>query len=134
MNMLYFIDRLADPQLLNDGVWVTGFDGWRDIAIPVGASRRGGCMSIATKRDCRAVMRQLRAYPSKFPNLRVVWADTSDVCHNVCWGDPEPMASLSLTATDAEWIAYDRQAGAYYGYSAAAIESFITEQWGAVAS
>ena len=125
----YFEERLADPTLLRQSVIVTTATGVIGVAVPVGGRRRGGYLPLSTRRDCRAAMRQLREYPDRFPNLRVIWADTHQAVHTVCWGEIEP-ETPPLDASDAEWAEYDRAAGAYYGYSERAIEELVVGLWG----
>lgn len=109
-NYTYFRERLKDLNLLFEAIPIKTKN-FCDLAVPVGGSRKGGyCYG-----DQKAVG-ELKKYPSKFPNARLVddkW---------VVWGihDPKPCKSMEEQVT----------AGRFYGYHEKAINEFTTRIYG----
>lgn len=105
----YFLDRLADPTVLEASVAVC-LDGAPLLAVPVGGQRRGGYLPVDSILTGLQVSRLLAGYPG-FPTLRVRWSPWRDTCHAVVWGDEPP-----------SWD--DEARSRFYGYSTTAIRSF----------
>ncbi|WUW51620.1 DUF6302 family protein [Streptomyces sp. NBC_01456] len=110
----YFRSRLAEPALLADAVAVRVFRAPL-LAVPVGGQRRGGYMSFDLLTLATAA-RGLLAGQAGFPDLRIRWSPFRDTCHTVEWGDPSP-----------GWWESDMVFGRFYGYSEAAITTFVRQ-------
>jgi len=124
----WFAERLSDLALLGEAV-VVRVDGeeWT-VAVPVGGTRRAGFVPVATRRQAKRIFKQLLPYSRQFPNLRIWYSTSPDVCHNVRWGEAEPEIP-DVEASDEVWMTHDRSLGNLYGYSAQAIDRFIAEQY-----
>lgn len=108
----YYRSRLADPAVLVDAVAIRVFRAPL-LAVPIGGSRRGGYMPFELVAVAMAA-RDLLLDRAGFPDLRVRWSPYRDTCHVVEWGDHPPLD--------------DAERGRFYGYSAAAISSFLAER------
>ncbi|MFJ4686222.1 DUF6302 family protein [Streptomyces sp. NPDC088789] len=111
----YFRHRLADPAVLADAIAVCVFRAPL-LAVPVGGPRRGGYMSFDLLSPA-VEARNLLAERPGFPDLRIRWSPCLDICHTVRWGQPAPA-----------WWEDDVVFGRFYGYSEAAIASFVRNQ------
>jgi hypothetical protein len=114
-------DRLEDVSLLKRSVPIVCDGIAVELAVPVGGKRRGGYVSLATLRWCRAAVRLLKGNPG-FPNLRIVDGRRWQCMHNVEWGDPQPQCDTDLHNAD------DVERGRYFSYSEKAIEKFVKEK------
>jgi hypothetical protein len=63
-----------------------------------------------------------------FPNLRPDLSDDPEVCHRVCWGEPEPEPP-AIDASDLEWAMFDLRQGRMYGYSHRAIHDYLSDRY-----
>ena len=120
----YFTTRLEDASQLDQAVWLT--DG--QLAVPVAINRQGGFICADGKRDAMRAIAILAEHPG-FPDLRYVPGAASKVMDNVRWGADLP-ACPSLLADDQEWANWEVRCGRFYGYSKAAIRTFVREHYG----
>lgn len=104
-DIAYYVERLADPSLVRRSVAVEA-DGAHYLAVPVGGTRLGGYIpvaSILTGIDIRDALTGRSGYPD--PRLR--WSDDPLCCHTVAWGPTAPEGHVP--------------AGRFYGYSERAV-------------
>ncbi|MDI3408912.1 DUF6302 family protein [Streptomyces cavernicola] len=106
----HFRSLLADSSVLGEAVAVCRFRAPL-LAVPVGGTRRGGCMSFELLTDALEVRSLLEGKPG-FTRLRVRWSPFRDTCHVVEWGGEAP-----------GWDDVER--GRFYGYCEEAIAEFI---------
>ncbi|WP_280462848.1 DUF6302 family protein [Nocardia carnea] len=123
----WYLDRLEDLGLLLGAVPLTavGSPRW---AVPVGGSRRGGCVMWAQPGQGERVA-DLLAGRIGFPDVRV-GHDLEQGGGMVCWGEDEP-PTPAWEAPDLEWVREIVATGRLYGYRSAAIRAFAAERWGA---
>lgn len=123
----WYLDRLKDLGLLLGAVPLTpaGPPMW---AVPVGGSRRGGCVMWANPGDGERVA-DLLAGRVGFPGLRVGHDPEGDG-GMVRWGEAEP-PHPSWEAPDLDWVQVNVAEGRLYGYRESAIRAFIANRWGA---
>jgi Family of unknown function (DUF6302) len=107
----WLAERLEDPSLLDRAVAVGG-----DLAVPVGAKRRGGFICVDGEAAANEAIALISGVPG-FPNLRAVLSDDPEVADNVRWGDEGPTCPESDEASDFEWACWDMAIGRFYGYS-----------------
>ncbi|MEV0445978.1 DUF6302 family protein [Streptomyces spectabilis] len=116
-DLAYYAQRIADPELLENGLAVCMMR-MPLLAVPVGGSRRGGYYPVPCLCFGLAVRDALRGNPG-FPFLRVRWSVCPDDSYVVEWGAKPP----SL------WPGHnDAILGRFYGYSEAAIEQYTAAQ------
>ncbi|MFE7114331.1 DUF6302 family protein [Streptomyces sp. NPDC057654] len=108
----HYQDRLADPALLTGAVAVRVFRAPL-LAVPVGGSRRGGCMSFG-ELSLAIAARSLLADRAGFPDLRLRWSTGLAARHVVGWGEPAP-----------PWWEDPAVIGRFYGYSQDAMDAFV---------
>jgi len=102
LNYRYYTERLADPTLL-DTALVTDSG---DLAVPVGGTRRGGFTNVISIAEGTRLLARMRELPGQFPHPRFAYSWQA-----VEFG-PEPPDD-------------DEEAGRFYGYSEAAIRTFM---------
>lgn len=122
----WYLDRLADLGLLLAAVPLipAGSSRW---AVPVGGSRRGGCVmwALAGQGDRIA---DLLADRVGFPDVRV-GHDLEQGGGMVRWGEGDP-PTPAQEAPDLDWVANIVTEGRIYGYRTQAIRAFIANRWG----
>jgi hypothetical protein len=119
----WFVERLADPTLLDDAIEVFLSNGYVTLAVPIGGTRRGGYVSLSDRADVEDVLDELTGLQG-FPQCRAEYSDDPDVCHVVRWGD-DPPALPDEDAEEIVWAQEDFEEGRFYGYSEHAILSLL---------
>lgn len=116
----WFSERLEDPSLLASALQIEGL-----LAVPVGGKRRGGYLSLVDAEMCHRAIDRLTGRDG-FPNLRYDYEqdDEGVEYHLVRWGD-RILIAPDVDAPDAAWAAFETAEGRFYGYSEAAIGSYL---------
>lgn len=123
----WYLDRLEDLGLLLAAIPLTpaGSSRW---AVPVGGSRRGGCVMWALP-DQGDRIADLLAGRAGFPDVRV-GHDLEEGGGMVRWGEGDP-STPAPDAPDLDWVRVIVTEGRIYGYREIAIRAFIANRWGA---
>ena len=124
-DMRYYAVRLEDPALMGRATVVSG-----RLAVPVGGTRRGGCLSLSSMASARTAVRHLTGR-NGFPNVQLRPALDAECASTVVWGytDPQTFPEPGDDAPAIEYALTDIRIGLYYGYHQRAIETFVTEHY-----
>jgi hypothetical protein len=109
MSREYFLERLAEPELLNEAVLLDVKANEEPLAVPVSGSRKGGDIEFLDKSEAKKALNLLKGRKG-FPNVRIASGPV------VWWGDTPPFGGCDYGEPICALLL-----GVYYGYSTEAI-------------
>lgn len=127
----YYVERLAEPELVERAVPIRNGPHATILAVPVGKLRRGGEIEIEYGREyVQEAVRVLSRHREGFPNLRIIsFVDDNgnpvEDYIQVRWGDPVPFEGFDSRDPDCASML-----GRYYGYKPEAIAECVTRYAG----
>jgi Family of unknown function (DUF6302) len=122
--LAYWMERLAEPELVKYGVLLDVEANEEPFAVPVGKLRRGGHIEFLKKREAEKAFEQLKGKDG-FPNLRVISCRdplTRKPMHyyELAWGEPTPFNGCDWCEPICCLLL-----GIHYGYSVDSIKKHV---------
>jgi Family of unknown function (DUF6302) len=124
----WYAARLLDLWLLDLSIPVRSGDGHFLLAVPIGGQRRGGFVSLPSRKYAEHAAERL-AGNAGFPNVRIERSREGSTHSVVRWGEDEPSVTERRNQPEAQ-ITDHRAAGEFFGYSDSAIRAFLLERLG----